>query len=119
MNSQVRGRFDIALLALAGFAVLAVVIDLQGPARYFVVLPAALLLPGAAFVRFLNPAGLTAFLGLAVVLSLAIETVGAMILVWFGWWHPLVLGLVVATISSAVLVWDIRKISRSAQEVMA
>jgi hypothetical protein len=113
MDSHVRRTFDIAMIALAAVAGLAVVSNLGGPARYLVVLPAALLLPGSAYARFLHPTALPTFLGLAVVLSLAIETVGAMILVWLGWWHALFLGLVVMTTSSAVLMWDVRNISRS------
>jgi FtsH-binding integral membrane protein len=62
---------------------------------------------------------MASFIGLAVVLSLAIATVGAMILVWIEWWHPWVMATVVTTISCVVLIADIRHLSRSTQGVSA
>lgn len=116
MSSYARRGFDVAMLVLAGVAVLAVAIDMTGVVRQVLVLAAAMLVPGSALVRFLHPSDIASFLGLAVVVSLAIGTVTSMILVWLDWWHPFELGIAVTVISCGVLAWDIRAISRSTQE---
>ena len=119
MDSQLRLKLDAALLVLTGAAALAIVLDVTGPLRHVVVFAAVLLVPGSAFGLFLGPTDLASFVGLAVGLSLGIGVVGPMLLIWLGWWQPLILGIVVATISCSALIVDIRRISSSNRGALA
>jgi hypothetical protein len=101
--------FDVLLLALAVTATALILVDPPGAARPVVVFLAAISLPGAAILtRVPAPAPLPA-IGLTIALSLAIDTLGSLILVWTGWFEPGVLGGViggVAFLAIAVDAWN-------------
>jgi hypothetical protein len=88
MNGQNRRWFDIAMLAVAGCATVAVAVGLEGPLRSVVVFAALILVPGAAVVPYLQIRDLSQFLGLTIAFSLGVGVIGAMILASLGWWHP-------------------------------
>jgi hypothetical protein len=119
MNGQNRRWFDIAMLAVAVCATVAVAVGLEGPLRSVVVFAALILVPGAAVVPYLQIRDLSQFLGLTIAFSLGVGVIGAMILASLGWWHPVVLGALVVVASCVSLGWDIRHIAKSAVEVGA
>ncbi|WP_239334669.1 hypothetical protein [Frankia sp. CiP3] len=97
---------DLALLALAVMAGIAVVAP-SGPARPVLVLLALLLLPGAAVLTRLDTPDPLTWLGLAIVLSMAVDAGTSLVMLWSGLWHPMVLGAVLAAASMAALIIDL------------
>ncbi|WP_239346661.1 MULTISPECIES: hypothetical protein [unclassified Frankia] len=97
---------DLALLALAVIAGIAVVAP-SGPARPVLVLLALLLLPGAAVLTRLDTPDPLTWLGLAIVLSMAVDAGASLVMLWSGLWHPMVLGAVLAAASIAALIVDL------------
>lgn len=67
---------------------------------------AALLVPGAAVLLFLRPRELVEAAAAAIGVSLAVEVIGSLILVWAGWFHPVVLAGAIALPSGIALAWD-------------
>jgi hypothetical protein len=104
-----RVAVDCLLLALAPAAVLVSVVDADGVARLLLVLAAACLVPGGALLTRLATDDLLSAFGLAVGLSLCIETVGALVMIWTGWWHPLGFSLALMALACAALVLDLRR----------
>jgi hypothetical protein len=112
MSAHRQRNFDIFVLCVTQLAIFVVAIGLEGPVRYLIVLLAAILVPGAAVVSRLQLRETSAYLALTVAISLAVCTVGAMAMVWGGFWHPLIFGTVLALASTAVLVYDVWRITR-------
>ncbi|WP_322761758.1 hypothetical protein [Frankia sp. Cr2] len=98
---------DLALLALAVMAGIAVVAP-SGPAQPVLVLLALLLLPGAAVLTRLDTPDPLTWLGLAIVLSMAVDAGTSLVMLWAGLWHPMVLGSVLGAASMAALIVDLR-----------
>jgi uncharacterized membrane protein len=104
-----RALGDLALLALLAAAAVAVAGSLQ-PARPYVVLLAACLVPGGAILTALGrDHDLLSNIALVVGLSVAVELLGSAALAWAGWWHPDVLAYVLGGISALLLVVDLAR----------
>jgi hypothetical protein len=115
---QWRRRADLALLGLAVLAAPAIAGGL-GPARPVVVLLAALLVPGGAAVTLLDVPDLLTAAALAVGLSLALEIVGSLALVWSTFWHPAALAIGLGVAAAAVLGSDLVRLERAARRPAA
>jgi hypothetical protein len=100
---------DLTLLALLVLGALATD-DLLGPARPYGLLIAALLVPGGALLTWLGVDDVLTAVGLAVGLSLAVEIVGSLALVWSTYWHPSSLALVLGVISAGLILWDLGRL---------
>ncbi len=109
-NRQWRARIDIALLGLCGLAALGIAGAL-GPARPFVVLLAALFVPGGAALTLLEVSEPLSAAALAIGLSLALEIAGSLAIVWTTFWHPVVLALVLGAASVALLTRDLARLA--------
>ncbi len=97
---------DAALLLLiAGGA--AAIAGAFGGARPFVVFVAACLVPGGALLTRLRVGDPAAAVGLAIGLSLGVEIVGSLALVWSGFWHPVLLAAVLGVGSTALIGSDL------------
>lgn len=105
-----RAAVDCLLLALVPVAVVVSVVDAAGVARLLLVLAAACLVPGGALLTRVANDDLLSALGLAVGFSLCIETVGALAMIWTGWWHPLGFSLALMALACVALVLDLRRI---------
>ncbi|HWX44912.1 MAG TPA: hypothetical protein VNY52_06285, partial [Solirubrobacteraceae bacterium] len=92
---------------MAPAAVVVSAVDSGGVARPLLVLVAACLVPGGALLTRLGCDDLLSACGFAVGLSLCIETVGALVMIWTGWWHPLGFSLVLMAMACAVLAVDL------------
>jgi hypothetical protein len=79
-----------------------------GPVRTGLAFVVLLTVPGGALLSRLRVTGLVEWLGLAVALSLAVETAGALTLLWMDFWHPAIVAGLLGVISAVVLVIDIR-----------
>jgi hypothetical protein len=78
----------LAVLILTAGAAVLVALDVTVAVRPLVVFIAALIVPGVAIgLRLPQQDGLI-MLGLVVTLSLAIEVLIALVMVWARWWHP-------------------------------
>jgi hypothetical protein len=97
---------DLTLLALACAAAIVAVADPAGPARPLLVLCAACLLPGGALLTRLRVDDLVTALGLAVGLSMCAEAIGALAMVWTGWWHPVAFAIGLGVVACAALLLD-------------
>jgi uncharacterized membrane protein len=101
-----------AILALVALAFLAGVINALapvGPLRTAVSVAAALLVPGGAMTLHMNVTAREHVVALALGLSVAVETLLALAMVWTGWWHPVavasaLLGVSVAALAQRLLV---------------
>ncbi len=110
--------FDLLLLALAAAATTLALTTGGGPVRGLVVFLAAISLPGAAILTHIpTPAPLPA-IGLGIALSLAIDTLGSLALVWTGWYQPAVLGGVIGGVSVLVIALDARRQRMLARETV-
>lgn len=100
---------ECGLLALVLSTVAVSVTGVSGVARLLFVLAAACLVPGGALLTRLSTDDLLSTFGLAVGLSLCIEAVGALVMIWTGWWHPLGFSLALVALACAVLILDLRQ----------
>jgi uncharacterized membrane protein len=107
---------DCLLLVLAVAAVAVCVANTSSIARLMLVLAAACLIPGSALLTRLPVADPLEALGLAVGLGFCIETAGALVMVWTGWWHPFGWALALVTAAGALLVVDLRRVAVMARE---
>ncbi len=114
MQPAERRRLEKTAVVLGLVALAAVLLPALQPVRPLLVLPAFLVLPGAATMVALRVDSVLSWVVLSVLLSLAVQTLVALVLLWCGAWHPMlqlgVVGLVAATV---LLVSALR--SRSAE----
>lgn len=113
MNQRV--LIDWALIALAIGAATAAAVPIDG-VRPFLVLAAALIVPGAAALTLLDVDELLPAAALAVTLSIAIDVIGALILAWTELWHPAAFAIALGAASIGLLLSDVRH-SSAAREV--
>lgn len=111
LNGSRRLAFDLVLLWLCALGALAVA-GLLGPARPFVVLVAALSVPGGAVLTRLNVDNTLTAVAITIGLSLGLDIAGSLALVWSTYWHPVVLAHLLGAGSAILLVWDILRLSR-------
>jgi uncharacterized membrane protein len=107
VNSHVRRRLDVALLALLAGTVPLVVWPVAAPLRTLFGLATVLFVPGGAALARVRVNGWAEWFGLTIAVSLAIQTAGALVLLWTRWWHPAVLAGVLGTASVALLLSDL------------
>jgi hypothetical protein len=100
---------DCLLLGLAIATAAVCLVGTTGPARPLLVLASACLVPGAAALTRLPVKDHLEALVLAVSLGFSIEIVGALAMVWTGWWHPVGWALVVLITACIVLALDLRR----------
>jgi GT2 family glycosyltransferase len=101
---------DCLLLVIAFAAVAACLLDTRSTVRLLLVLAAACLIPGAALLTRLPPVeDLLDAAGLAVSLGFSIEAVGALAMLWTGWWHPFVWALALVSTACVLLALDVRR----------
>jgi uncharacterized membrane protein len=100
---------DCLLLVLAAVTIAMCVIDTHGVARLLLVLTAACLLPGGALLTRLPVEDVLEACGLAVGLGFTIEAVGALAMVWTGWWHPLGWALALMAAACVMFALDLRR----------
>lgn len=99
---------DSLLLVLAVATVAVCLLQSHGAARLLLVLAAACLVPGSALLTRLSVEDTLEAFGLAIGLGLTIETVGALVMIWTGWWHPLGWVIALGTLACALLAIDLR-----------
>lgn len=101
---------DCVLLSLIVATTAVCLVDAHGPARLLLVLLAAGLVPGGALLTRLPVDESSAFFGLAVCFSFTIEAIGALVMVWTGWWHPFGFAGVLAIAATTLLLFDLTQI---------
>jgi hypothetical protein len=62
--------------------------------------------PGGALVRYLGLDFGVSWLAMAAGVSLGVEVLGSLALVWTGWWHPEVLAIALGAVSVLFIVLD-------------
>jgi uncharacterized membrane protein len=105
---------DCLLLVLAAATVAVCLAGTHSIARLLLVLAATCLIPGGALLTRLPVGDELEALGLAVSLSLCIEAVGTLAMIWTGWWHPFGWALALVTAACVMLVLDLRRIVAAA-----
>jgi hypothetical protein len=101
---------DASLLGLAALAAVFIIAFPDSPARPLCVFAAAIFVPGGAVLTRLKVRDPAAFVGLAIALSLALETVISLALVWSRWFEPNVLGLALLAISLPLIAIDLIRV---------
>ncbi|MBX6389860.1 MAG: hypothetical protein IRZ08_12840 [Frankia sp.] len=107
-DARTRILVHAALVTVGVLAAAFSLLEVTGTVRLLTTLLAAALLPGAAVLSRLPALDLAAWAGLAVAISVAIETVLSLVLVWTRLWHPSALAALLGAASVALLVLDIR-----------
>jgi hypothetical protein len=108
-DTRIRMTVHAGLICVAVLTTGLVLADVTGPARLIATLVAMSLLPGAAVLTRLPTADPAAWCGLAIAISLAIETILSLLMVWTHQWYPNALGAVLAASSALILLHDIRR----------
>jgi uncharacterized membrane protein len=108
-NQRRRATAEFLLLLLAVATVAVCLLEAHGAARLLLVLAAACLIPGGALLTRLPVEDALEALCLAVGLGFAIEAVGALAMVWTGWWHPFGWGIALGIVACGVLAIDLRR----------
>jgi hypothetical protein len=99
---------DCLLLLLALATVAVCLLDAHGTARALLVLTAACVIPGSALLTRLPVADVLEGFALAVGLGFTIEGVGALVMIWTGWWHPFGWAIALTVIACGMLALDLR-----------
>lgn len=107
---------DCCLLALAAATVVVCLLATHGAVRLLLVLAAACLIPGSALLTRLPVEDVLEALGLAVCMGFGMEAVGALAMVWTGWWHPLAWSLVLVAAACVTLALDLRHAAAAVRE---
>ena len=97
---------DVGLAALIAAAVAVAVVPVPAAVRILVTLVAACLVPGGALIRYLRFDFGASWMAMATALSLAVETLASLALIWTGWWHPALVAIALGAISVVIIVFD-------------
>lgn len=108
-NPRRRATAELLLLLLAIATVAVCLLETHGAARLLLSLAAACLIPGGALLTRLPVEDGLEAVGLAVGLGFTIEAVGALAMVWTGWWHPFGWGIALGTVACGALALDLRR----------
>jgi hypothetical protein len=100
---------DGLLLALAVTTVLVCLLQTHGAVRLLLLLAAACLIPGSAVLTRLPVEDTLEAFALAIGLGLTLEAIGALAMIWTGWWHPFGWAILVGVLACAVLALDLRR----------
>lgn len=84
-------------------------VDVTGPMRLVVTLATMALLPGVAVLTRLAPSDPAVWLGLAIAISLAVETAVSLVMAWSGQWYPAHVAGGLAAVCVLVLLDDVRR----------
>jgi hypothetical protein len=109
---------DCFLLVLA---LVAVVIGLAAEgsvASMVVVLLAACLIPGGALLTRLGADDIVEAFTLAAALGFCIETAGALVMVWTGWWHPVGWAFALLAGACVLIVLDLHRLIAAVKQVV-
>lgn len=106
MSNAVRWRIDVALLVLLAVAVTAVLWHPVPALRTLAGCAAALFVPGAACLARVRINGWPEWIGLSVSVSLALQGMGTLVMVWTRWWNPAVLAATCGLLSAGLLLRD-------------
>ncbi len=98
---------DSLLLALAAATAIVCLLGTHGAARLLLVLASACLLPGCALLTRLPVEDALEGFGLAVGLGFTIEAIGALAMVWTGWWHPFGWAIALGVAACSALALDL------------
>jgi len=101
-----RRQADVALLLLIGEATALNIAAPVGGARTIVTFLAAVLVPGAAIVTWLDTRDGVQAVALAIGLSLGVDIAVSLAMAWLGLWHPSLAAAGLAAISAIVLATD-------------
>jgi hypothetical protein len=97
-------------MALAALAALASLTHGSGVVRPLLVVLAASLVPGAALLTRLPAQDPLETVAIAITASLCIESIGALVMVWTGWWHPVGWALGLTAVACVMFALDLRGI---------
>lgn len=100
---------DCLLLLLAAATVAICLLATHGTTRLLLVLATACLVPGSALLTWLPVEDVLEACALAVGLGFTIEAIGALAMVWTGWWHPLGWAITLMIVACGVLALDLRR----------
>lgn len=100
---------DCVLLLLAAATVASLLLDAPSPIRLLLLLAAACLIPGSALLTLLPVEDPFEAFALAVGFGFTLETVGALAMVWTGWWHPYGWTIVLGALACVMLTLDLRR----------
>ncbi|MDX6720720.1 MAG: hypothetical protein QOJ63_2974 [Solirubrobacteraceae bacterium] len=106
-NYATRATLELAALALIAAACLMNLFMSAGAGRTIVTLLAALAVPGAALMIRMPVSDPAQGATLVVGLSLSVEVVVTLVMVWTGWWHPVAAAATLAGVTAAVLAADL------------
>jgi hypothetical protein len=110
LPASVRSVIDLCLLVLMSVTVATVLIHPDGWLRVALTLASALVVPGYCLCIRLPLRAFDALLGLSIAVSLGVEAILCLGMVWLHLWHPVPLGAGIAVGSGIVLVADIRAV---------
>jgi hypothetical protein len=110
LPASVRFMVDVGLLVLLGVTAAAVLLRPDGWSRLALTLASASVVPGYCLCLRLPLRAFDALLGLSIALSLGVEAVLCLAMVWLHLWHPVSLGAGIAVVSGIVLVADLRAV---------
>jgi hypothetical protein len=99
---------DVAVLALGIVAYIVIVFDVGGPVRAVAALAAALVLPGWALRPALPVIDPWARACVVIVTGVAVQAIGALAMVWTGYWYPRACGCAVFGVAALALIVQLR-----------
>jgi hypothetical protein len=105
-DPDVRRLVDLALLVLIAAAFLVSISGAAGLLRPVVVLAAALTAPGAAIVARLHLGQLAYAVAITIGISLSVDVLSSLAMVWLPWWHPVVVAAAIGALSVFLLARD-------------
>lgn len=108
-DQRSRPALDLALVGLALLAVASSIFGPSGTPRLLIVLAAACLLPGGALLTLLPVEDPLLVPALAVALSLTVEALGALAMIWSGFWHPVGWAVTLGTLACGLLLRDLAR----------
>lgn len=107
MTDGIRRRMDVAVIVLAVAAAISMTMEPGSALRGLLVFAAFLLVPGWGLVSLMGSGPMVDTLGLAIGLSIAVDVLGSLVLVWTGHFDVLVLGAFVGAVSVSLLIADL------------
>jgi hypothetical protein len=106
-DMRLRLGVQVGIVTAVILAACMLAMHVTGNARLLATLLAMTLAPGGAVLTRLPTVDLAAWFGLAVTISVSIETVLCVISLWCHQWHPYALGGLLAVLTLPVLLVDI------------
>jgi presenilin-like A22 family membrane protease len=117
LPNSVRSVLDLGLLGLLVLTSVVLTLRPNGWLRVAVTLACASVVPGYCLCLRLPLRSFDALVGLSIALSLGVEAVLCLAMVWLHLWHPIPLGAGIASICGIVLILDYRGVRPQARSV--